>query len=154
MDILQVFDMLSRFWDDYSNQRWSEAYPHVSSQSSTGALAALGASRSQWAAWAGFSYGWCDVFGWFWKNDHNFLGISSSHSWTLKNWIPEGFEGRHVARFEEQNYQNCIRIGVSAIGHTQESPKETVRGGKPWIDWVSKEACQRKPLKVIKENWA
>eukprot|EP00913_Durusdinium_trenchii_P009800 g9203.t1 len=52
-----------KFFENYTEQKWNEIYPHVSSQSSAGALAALG----------------------------------------------------------EANYQNCIRIGVGAIAHTQDS---------------------------------
>ncbi|CAK8991821.1 unnamed protein product [Durusdinium trenchii] len=55
-----------KFFENYTEQKWNEIYPHVSSQSSAGALAALG----------------------------------------------------------EANYQNCIRIGVGAIAHTQDSPKD------------------------------
>ena len=27
---------------------------------------------------------------------------------------------------EEANFQNCVRIAVKAVGHTQESPKEPI----------------------------
>lgn len=55
-----------KFWDDYSKHNWADAYEHIASQTSEGALAALG----------------------------------------------------------EANFQNCVRISVKAVGHTQESPKD------------------------------